>query len=366
MSVRAIVTLGLALLFGISTAVLIRSAMTPKIEEAKVTVVEVVVAAQKIAIWQTFTKEMLTTQPTPKNSLPEGVILAAEMETLIGKKAKVNLEEGEQLYTTKVGDSSSLASEISAGKLAFSIGTQDPSSSNAGFLQHEDRVNVIFTPSGNKSGSSTVTLLSNMRIIAINNKDPRQSPDGDASFEQVQSVTLEVTEEQSKKLSYCKNLGTLNVALLSDAKTSAEVPPDVTMEELEHILDPAAKTSLSPTPSDASQGSGGVMLLVPSKNVAAGDQLSEDAVMPMAWTGDGPVLEGALRPDDLEDVLGKQPLVALVRGEPLFASRLSQRKGSAVPPSPDESGNPVGARMIVNEMRNRAFGQTELNVYRKN
>ena len=108
------------------------------------------------------------------------------------------------------------------------------------------------------------------------------------------------------------------------------------------------------------------MLLVPSKNVAAGEQLSEDALMPMAWTGDGPVLEGALRPDDLEDVLGKQPLVALVRGEPLFASRLSQRKGSAVPPSPDESGNPVGARMIVNEMRNRAFGQTELNVYRKN
>ena len=40
------------------------------------------------------------------------------------------------------------------------------------------------------------------------------------------------------------------------------------------------------------------------------------------------VPEGALLQDDLEDVLGKQPLVALVRGEPLFESRFSQRRGS--------------------------------------
>lgn len=304
--------------------------MFPKITAAQgdVATVDVVVAVSKIGRGNRLSKEVLTTQATPKDSLPEGVFLASEMEALYNQVARVDLEAGEQLFKSKVASRVSLSTEISAGLLAITIATPNATSSNAGLLQPEDRVNVIFAPSGSQSGASTATLLHNMRIIAINREYLQRSPDEQADFEQVLSVTLEVTIDQSELISWSQSRGTLSLALLSQEGSGSESSRDLTIADLQQNLRMEGSTpALQPTPNNTSRAPGGVTLLVPARAIAAGEQIVQDTLMSVVRPAEE-VPEGALLQDDLEDVLGKQPLVALVRGEPLFESRFSQRRGS--------------------------------------
>ncbi len=328
MSVRAIVTLGLALVFGISAAVLIRQAMFPRITAAQgsVAMVDVVVAKSKVGRGKPLSTELLSTQAIPKDTVPEGVFLATELESLTGQVARVDLEAGEQIFKSKVASRVSLSSEISPGMLAFTISTPSASSSNAGLLQPEDRVNVIFAPSGGQAGTSTATLLNGMRIIAINREYLQRSPDDTSDFEQVLSVTLEVTKDQSELLSWSQSRGTLSLALLSRDGTDSVTAQDLTIADLQQNLEgssPPSQTKLDKASTDPV----GVTLLVPARAIAAGEQISQDTLMSVVRPAEE-VPEGALLQVDMEEVLGKQPLVALVRGEPLFESRFSQRRGS--------------------------------------
>ena len=330
MSTRAILTLGLALIFGVSATVLIRQAMFPGITAAqgKLATVDVVVAKSKIGRGKPLGKELVTTQATPKDSVPEGVFLASDLEALTGQVARVDLEAGEQIFKSKVASRVSLSTEISAGMLAFTISTPNASSSNAGLLQPEDKVNVIFAPSGSPSGSSTATLLHGMRIIAINREYLQRSPDDKSDFEQVLSVTLEVTKDQSELLSWSQSRGTLSLALLSQAGTDSLDQRDLTIADLQQNVGLGGDSPPSQTkPGNASTNPAGVTLLVPSRAIAVGEQISQDTLMSVVRPPEE-VPEGALLEADMAEVVGKQPLVALVRGEPLFASRFSQRRGS--------------------------------------
>ena len=330
MSTRAILTLGLALIFGVSAAVLIRQAMFPRITTAQgnVATVDVVVAKSKIGRGKPLSKELVTTQATPKDAVPEGVFLASELESLTGQVARVDLEAGEQIFKSKVASRVSLSTEISAGMLAFTISTPSASSSNAGLLQPEDRVNVIFAPSSSPSGSSTATLLHGMRIIAINREYLQRSPDDKSDFEQVLSVTLEVSKDQSELLSWSQSRGTLSLALLSQARTDSVDQRDLTIADLEQNLASGGDSPpLQTNPDTAATGPVGVTLLVPARAIAAGEQISRDTLMSVVRPPEE-VPEGALLEADMAEVVGKQPLVALVRGEPLFVSRFSQRRGS--------------------------------------
>ncbi len=121
MSLRAILTLGLALLFAVSASFLIRQALAPKLADAskQQAQVEVVVATKKIPRNSTLVKDMLTTKALPADVIPQGVVPAAELETLIGQVSRNDLEAGEQLFKSKVTKRLTVATEIKPGMLAL-------------------------------------------------------------------------------------------------------------------------------------------------------------------------------------------------------------------------------------------------------
>ena len=417
MSVRAIVTLGLALLFGISAAVLIKSAMstTGNKKLGDVPTVDVVVTISKIEEGKLITQEMLTTKEIPADSLPEGVYLASEMESIKDLRPKTELEAGEQLYKSKLTNSMSMANKIAPDMVSFAIATPDTSSSNAGNLQSEDRVNVIFVPSDNRSGALTVTMLYNMRIITVNGNFQQQSTEGKVAFEPVLNVTMEMTPVQSELIAWSRSRGTLSLALRSKQGSGSESVPDKTIGEMQQNYDPSGSGgeqhpgSISKFVSPGKRGhriksdagrlvpedrvdviltssgtdtSAAYTLMTSIRVIVVNDQpqtTSETAL------GQESATTVVLDVTPEEDVLlfyaeqhGKISFSIVANTEQdesrpsMTLAELQERlTGKAVtpktgPPSPDGSGNLVGARMIVNEMRNRAFGQTALNGYRKN
>ena len=176
--------------------------------------VSVVVAGQDIPFGSTIEAHKLTTIQWPAEAVPQGVytsfddlIAAAGQDP---RRAKRALAQGELVIAAKVsdfGEKVTIVQTLGEGKRAVAIKV-NAQTSVGGFVTPGDRVDILLTQGGGRS-LRTVTILQNMRIIAVD----QQADELNEQTQIARTVTVEVSAEEGQKLALAQRAGQLSLSL---------------------------------------------------------------------------------------------------------------------------------------------------------
>jgi pilus assembly protein CpaB len=269
MSIRTILIVLLALVFGGSAAVGINKLRTPPPPPPEPETVPVVVAAKEVPRATTVSAQDLTTREYPKEHVPPEALTS--IDEAVGRVTEGKLFKGEPILDAKLAARDAgrgMAALVRPGMRAFTIQTPSISAGVAGFIQPDNKVDVLLTANGHGSHDTgrTVTLLQEVRILAVDQRI-EAAADNKVDVKELRSVTLEVTPEQAAKLTLGQNRGVLHLSLrnqqdreaakarrvtMSDLDLGEEKPPEVPKVEKEapppRVEKPAPKPAPRPAP----------------------------------------------------------------------------------------------------------------------
>lgn len=200
-----------------------------QVDQAAVTnpdaTVKVLVAADNLPIGTRLQPESLSWANWPETSLTPGAITESQrpqaMEELKNAVIRLPVFEGEPIRPEKIvdGNGSILSSMLPSGKRA--VATEITVATGAGgFILPNDRVDVIMVRTSENGGIETETVLSNVRVLAI---DQRIEQKTDESSSVVgATATLELTPDQTKVLSVAQQMAQRLVLALRSVADSRE------------------------------------------------------------------------------------------------------------------------------------------------
>lgn len=232
MSVRTVLIVGLALIFGGSAAVGVN--LVAKQSGPPPDTVAVVTTAKDVARGAMLAADQLKLESYPRALVPPGAVL--RLEDAIGRVNTHALVEGEPLQERKLAPKNAkggLASLIPPGMRAFTILTPNVSSGVAGLILPGNKVDVLLTLNGDErsGGGVTTTLLQNVEILAVDTRLDAPS-DVKTDLRTLQSVTLLVTPDQAAKLNLAQSRGTLHLSLRNPEDNQAALAKPVTLSGL--------------------------------------------------------------------------------------------------------------------------------------
>lgn len=212
---RALIMLGVAVLFGIAAVVLASQWLLGK-KEAKAT--KVVIMTADINRGQRLTADMLTLAERAAGAVPKDAFLDPAL--LTDRVLKDNVARGEVLSESKLapaGTMGGLSALISEGKRAITVRVNDVIGV-AGFALPGNYVDIIVhterDPSENDRGPREARhvskiVLERILVLAVAQEISRD----ETKPKVVNAVTLEVTPEQAEHLDLARGVGTLSLAL---------------------------------------------------------------------------------------------------------------------------------------------------------
>lgn len=191
-----------------------------------------VVAARAIKYGERLDAAMLNVIRVPASAVPVGayttVAAALAADRGAAPLALFPMAQREAVLPTKVsgpGSRPSVAAEVADGMRAYAIKIDD-TTGVGGLVLPGDRVDVVLmrdlTPEGSQRSYISYVVIQNTRVLGVDlNADPTSnkpaSPD---------TATLEVSIEDSQKLSMAATLGTLSLALRRNGEAQiAEAGP---------------------------------------------------------------------------------------------------------------------------------------------
>lgn len=173
----------------------------------------IVVANKTLSFGDQLTKDLVRVIEWPTKSMPSGAFTSIDDLLTDGERRVVlkDIEANEPVYASRVsgfGGRASLSALIGEKMRASTIRVNDVSGI-AGFVLPGDRVDVHLTHDINKEELVTDLLIENVRVLAVDQlaNDEADSPTV------AKAVTLEVSGEQSQKLSLAANVGSLGLSL---------------------------------------------------------------------------------------------------------------------------------------------------------
>ena len=214
---RLKIALIVAVFFGLIAAYGIYNFLSQQREAAealKTATENIVVAAKDISSGSTINENMVKDGtvkivPWPKGSVPAGAFTS--MEKVTGKTNKVKVLAGEPLLESRLaGEGAGLTVRLEPGKRAMAVRV-DEIIGVSGFLVPDDRVDVIITtvPAGTQNDRVSKIVLQNMRVLSVAQNVEQK----DGKPQLARSITLEVTPEESEKLSLASQEGQVVLAL---------------------------------------------------------------------------------------------------------------------------------------------------------
>ncbi len=221
-----ILVLTIALVAAVAAGYLMLNISNQKAEQPirivkDVTTDQVLVASNSMPIGTRLNEDNLDWQEWPEDAVSDGFITRSvrpeAIEELNGSIVRLPVFEGEPIRGEKVVDSDTriMSSILPSGKRAVS--TEISVATGAGgFILPNDRVDVIMVRSNEETGFLTETILSNIRVLAI---DQRIQEDDEGNKTAVGSTaTLELTPEQAQIISVAQQMAArLTLALRSVA-----------------------------------------------------------------------------------------------------------------------------------------------------
>lgn len=190
---------------------------------------QLLVARHAIPIGKFITADDLKWQEWPANgatgSFIEQKAEPEALEKMAGAVARFEMVEGEPLTLSKAihpGDASSMAAMLNPNMIATAIEIA-PETAAGGFIQPNDRVDVIMTRevAAGVSGANTVQnhrsdlILANVRVLAIDGVYGAAPEEGREPLLIGTRATLELTQQDSTLLSAAKRAGDLSLTLRS-------------------------------------------------------------------------------------------------------------------------------------------------------
>jgi pilus assembly protein CpaB len=195
----------------------------------------VVVAGTEIPAGTTINDEMIKkgmikAVQWPKASMPTGSFSSAEQ--VIGKTNRVKIMANDPITEARLaGEGAGLTTRLEAGKRAMALRV-DEIIGVSGFIVPDDRVDVIVTttPPGsqNQDDKMSKIVLQNKRVLSVAQNIEQK----DGKPQVARSITVEVTPEESEKLSLASQEGQIVLALrgtgdATDAKTAGSNKRDL-------------------------------------------------------------------------------------------------------------------------------------------
>jgi pilus assembly protein CpaB len=199
--------------------------------------VPVVVAADNYPRGFIVTADMVKTREWPKDLLPPDAV--TKVQDALQRAALHPLMKDEPLYHSRLakkGTGTGMAVTIPIGKRAFTILTPNVAAGVAGFILPGNKVDVLLTITGfsgqdNTGGGTTITLLQNLEILAVDER--RETPvNNKFDSKEMRSVTLLVTPDEAAKLDLSQNKGILHLALRHPLDADKASTRAVTMRDL--------------------------------------------------------------------------------------------------------------------------------------
>jgi pilus assembly protein CpaB len=188
----------------------------------------VVVAAKDMAAGTAINDEMVKkglvkTVKWPKESIPAGAFSSPEQ--VIGKTNRVRIMANEPILESRLaGEGAGLTARLEPGKRAMAVKV-DEIIGVSGFIVPDDRVDVIVTttPPGDNNQENKVSkiVLQNKRVLSVAQNVEQK----EGKPQLARSITLEVSPEESEKLSLASQDGVVVLALrgtgdATEAKTA--------------------------------------------------------------------------------------------------------------------------------------------------
>ena len=183
----------------------------------------VIVAAAPLRFGTTLTSDVVAEMEWPSSSVPVGAFTSRE--ALLGPAGQrtvlVAIAKNEPILAAKItgpGQRGTLSAVIDVDMKAVTIRVDDVLGV-AGFVQPDDRVDVLLTRNGNDRPTSpspqsvsgaafSDLLLQNVRVLAID-----QIADRSGQAKPAKAVTIEVTTEDAQKVALGASVGQLSLAL---------------------------------------------------------------------------------------------------------------------------------------------------------
>lgn len=192
----------------------------------------VVVATRALKYGEKLDAGMLTIIKIPTNAIPEGAYTTVEQALAADHGGApvvlVPLASHEAVLPAKLsgpGARPSVAAEISDGMRAYTLKVND-ASGVGGHALPGDHVDVVLmrdlTPGGEQRNYISYIVVQNARVLGVDlNADPTSNKPASPS-----TATIEVSVEDSQKLSIAATLGELSLALRRNgAAEVADAPP---------------------------------------------------------------------------------------------------------------------------------------------
>mgnify|MGYP000853102853 FL=1 len=188
--------------------------------------VKVLVSAANLPVGSRLNDKSMRWMAWPESNVVEGFITETArpqaMSELNGAVVRLPMFEGEPVRREKIADSSSrvMSSLLPSGKRA--VATEISVVTGAGgFILPNDRVDVIMVRRGDQETYLTETVLSNVRVLAID-QQIQEKPDGEKAVVGT-TATLELTPDQAKVITVAQQMAErLSLALRSVADAQEE------------------------------------------------------------------------------------------------------------------------------------------------
>lgn len=185
--------------------------------------INVLVAGANLPVGSRLTEESMRWQGFPEGGVSEGFITQqARPEAMTELKdsiVRLPIFEGEPIRSEKIADANGaiMSSLLPSGKRA--VATEITVSTSAGgFILPNDRVDVIMVKKGDGDTFQTETILSNIRVLAI---DQEVQEKDDAKTVVGTTATLELSPEQAKVIAVAQQMAdrlTLALRSVADAQ----------------------------------------------------------------------------------------------------------------------------------------------------
>lgn len=234
MNKMRIVILGLALGSAAFAGILAKGVIGKKptkevVEVNKVPMVDILVASKDLAMGEKLIESTINWKEWPKNSVSDAMITKDEMPDALEKyklaRARLPIYTGEPLVERKLvilGQSGFMSAILPKGMRAISVAISERSAA-AGFILPNDRVDVILTrkiddPTTNQKVVKSETVLTNVRVLAINQTYRQETNEDKVTVTEGKTATVELDPIQTEVITMVESAGELSLALRSIAE----------------------------------------------------------------------------------------------------------------------------------------------------